>query len=155
MSQLVTIEAVSDKFKNKYSNGSVKANGVWMQVSSKVPLSLFTRDTQMNVETKTNDKGYTSIVGVADSLPTAEGAEKPKRAKKETTEVGTTRTQEDVAPRVTSYEDNKNRRILVQGITQSVAGSPATINFGNEPAEIAAKILEIADILIAEVEKRF
>ena len=69
-------------------------------------------------------------------------------------EVGTTRTHEDVAPRVMSYEENKNRRILVQGITQACASSPSTINFGTEPAEVTAKIKEMALDLISFVNNQ-
>lgn len=153
MSEVITVEAVSDKYKNKYSAGSVKANGKWMQVSSKLDLGLFQKDTQLNVETKTNDKGYTSIVGIVPTatIEAAQVAEKPKRAKK--AEVGETRTFEDI-PKVTSYEDNKNRRIQVQGIIQHCVASPATINFGNEPDEIATKVLALADLLIAGMDER-
>lgn len=62
--EVITVEAVSDKFKNKYNSGSVLANGKWMQVSSKLNLSDFQKDSQIAVETKTNDKGYVSIVDI-------------------------------------------------------------------------------------------
>ncbi len=144
MSQTIVVEAVSDKFKNKYSSGSVLAGGKWLQVSSKVPLNLFQKDSQISVDTVTNDKGYTSIVGVSAAVEEVKVEKKPK-TKKEGGQI--------TEPMVSSYEDNKNRRILVQGITQAVAQSPATINFGNEVSEVVAKIKEMALELIEFVDE--
>jgi hypothetical protein len=144
MSELIVVEAVSDKFKNKFSNGSVLSGGKWLQVSSKVPLNLFQKDTQVNVELQTNAKGYTSIIGIAADAPVDET---PKPTAKRTTKV-------KEAPQAASYEDNKNKRIQVQGIIQSVVQSPATINFGDDVSLVASKVLELTDLLIAGMEER-
>lgn len=118
MSEVITIEAVSDKFKNKYNSGSIMAGGKWMQVSSKLDLNSFKKDKQMTVETKTNDKGYTSIVGIVEDSVTDEVEDVIKATKP----ARTTKSKETDKP---SYEDTKNRRILVQGITQACLASPA------------------------------
>lgn len=68
MSETLIIEAVNDKYKNKYNSGSVLANGKWMQVSSKLNLADFQKDSQVTVETETNDKGYTSIVALVKNV---------------------------------------------------------------------------------------
>lgn len=125
--ETIVVEAVSSKFKNKYNSGSVLAGGKWMQVSSKIDLNLFQKDSSIDVETKTNDKGYTSIVAVGGNTETAQ---KPKQ-KKERKE-GT----------ATTYEENKSRRILVQGIVQAVASSPALINLPSSSVEEAAETVK-------------
>ncbi len=153
--ETVVIEAVSSKFANKYNSGSVKANGKWMQVASKLPISLFKQDTQMSVETKTNDKGYVSIIGVGQTeTPTETAAEKPKRKKVEDLRTKTIAELRAEDPNYKSYEDNKNRRIQVQGLLQGVIQSPATINFGDDVSTIASKVLELTDLLIAGMDER-
>lgn len=144
--ETIIIEAVSDKFKNKFSNGSVLAGGKWLQVSSKVPLNLFQKDSEISVELLTNAKGYTSIVGVGQTeTPVEETKPATKRAtvKKETT----------TAPK-SSYEDDKNSRIQVQGLIQAAIQSPATINFGDDVNTIAEKVLALTDLLIDGMNKR-
>lgn len=147
MAETIVVEAVSDKFKNKYNNGSVLAGGKWLQVSSKVDLGLFKKDTQITVNTKTNDKGYTSIIGVVDAPaaePIAETVEAPKKVIH--------------APRIespeikVSYEDAKSKRILVQGLTQAVLQAPflAGLPFTNKEEAVAlvkAITIELVDFV--------
>ncbi len=146
------METITVEFKNKFSNGSVLAGGKWMQVAKSVELSNFRKDSQVSVELRTNNKGYTSIVGLGtlDSrTPQAETvAEKPKRKKQETTEV-------DTAPKVnTNYETDKNTRIQIQGLLQATIQSPVTINFGDDPKVVAEKVLELTDLLIDGMNSR-
>lgn len=146
MSQTIVVEAVSDKFKNKYNSGSVLAGGKWLQVAKALDISLFQKDSQIEVETKTNEKGYVSIVGVVQ----VEAVEQPKvkKTKTETTSAAKTVT-------VNNYEDNKNRRILVQGITQAVAQSPALASLpGITIEEISENIKALATDLIAFVDEQ-
>lgn len=140
--ETIVVEAVKTKPKYpKFSSGSVLAGGKWLQVAKNVDISLFKRDTQINVDIVTNEKGYTSIVGVASAVVPAEVKQPSKRTTKKV----------EAEP---SYEDNKNRRIQVQGILQGVIQSPATINFGDDVQTIAAKVLELTDLLIAGMDER-
>lgn len=121
MSETIIVEAVSDKFKNKYSSGSVKVGDKWMQVSSKLDINSFQKGSQIDVETKTNDKGYTSIVALATeavSTPKAKKVIKP-------VELPVTTLREEKASTGLSYEEAKNKKILVQGLTQAAITSPA------------------------------
>lgn len=133
MSEVITIEATSDKFKNKYSAGSVLANGKWMQVSSKLNLADFQKDSQVTVETKTNDKGYTSIVGLIKNEPIQTVERKPKReavsqeadTTTATTPINAVMTEVSSKFNAKTYDENKSRKILVQGVTQAVLACPA------------------------------
>lgn len=146
MPQTIVVEAVTNKFANKYNSGSVMAGGKWMQVSSKIPLSLFQKDQEVSVELETNAKGYTNIVGVNQEENTPAPKIAPKRASKAKPEA--------IEASKTSYEDNKNRRIQVQGLLQSVIQSPVTINFGDDVTVVARRVLELTDLLIAGMEER-
>lgn len=149
--ETLVIEAVSDKFKNKYSSGSVLAGGQWLQVSSKLNLSDFKKDTQVEVETTVNDKGYKSIVGLvgASSVARVKEAIKTARVKAETSE----KPAQVQAQPTNSYESSKNRRILVQGITQAVAQSPALAGLpGMSVEEIAEHVQTLSRLLIAFVD---
>lgn len=151
----ITVEAVSDKYANKFSSGSVKTDGKWLQVAKNVDISLFKSDTQIDVETKTNDKGYTSIVGVG-TIETAPVAEKPKRAKKIIDDfTGTALHELKTEPKVTSYEDNKNLRILVQGIVQACVQAPGLVSLSITNVDELAEATEaLATRLIAFVDKQ-
>lgn len=145
MSEIITIEAVSDKFKNKYSSGSVKAGGKWMQVASKLDIELFQKDSQMEVETKTNDKGYISIVDVTKQAK-AKLAELPPKAVSEPGPVT------DVVS-VKSYDDNRNRRILVQGVVQAVVQAPSLAGLPFTTTEDVVKnVKEVSLKLISFIE---
>lgn len=152
MSETLVIEAVSDKFKNKYNNGSVKAGGKWYQVATKVPFDLFQVNSQVTVETKTNDKGYTSIVGVVNGAETA--SQEAMRPVKRTTKAKTETLSTAQTVKIDNYEDNKNKRIQVQGVLQAVVQSPAAINFGDDVNTIASKVLVLTDLLIAGMNER-
>lgn len=145
MSQTIVVEAVNTKPKfPKYSNGSVLANGTWMQVAKNIDIALFQKDTQIQVETKTNDKGYVSIVGVA---PTAV-LEKPKAV---ATKI------EKAAPEraTTSYDTDKNRRILVQGVFQAAAQAPSLAGLPfTSVDDVANNVIQLADRLIEAIDKR-
>ncbi len=151
--ETMIIEAVSNKFANKYNAGSVKAGGKWYQVSSKLDISDFQKDSQVTVETKTNDKGYTSIVGlvkepankvVEEAITASQTEAKTKTAKKVI--------KEDVSR---SYEDTKGRKILVQGVTQSCANSPSLAGLPFTTVQEAANnIIALADILIGYVDEK-
>lgn len=113
--ETITVEAVNTKpFNAKYSTGSVLVGGKWMQVAKGIDIAQFQKDQQITVELKTNDKGYTSVVGVSEDKP-AVVVQSTKRTTK-------TKLAE------TKYEDDKNRRILVQGLTQAVLNSPGLIS---------------------------
>ncbi len=145
--EVVTIEAVSDKFKNKYNSGSVLVGGKWLQVSSRLNIKDFQKDSQVTVETETNDKGYTSITDIVkDTVP-----EKPKKAAKAKESDAITQPTKVVS----SYEDTKSRRILVQGITQAVIQSPmlAGLSFTNE-AEAVEVVKTVSVALIAFVNEQ-
>jgi len=137
MSETLVIEAVSDKFKNKYSAGSIKANGKWMQVSSKLDLNDFRKDSQVIVELKTNDKGYTSVVGLVKESAIEAVEEAISQARVE----AKTKTSKKTAEKETkpSYEDIKTRQIRVQGVTQSCISSPSLAGLPY------TTILELAD----------
>ncbi len=135
MSEVITVAAVSDKFKNKYSSGSVKVGDKWMQVSSKLDINAFQKGSQIAVETRTNDKGYTSITAIADGdafvkeeVEQVKAASKAKKVNKpvESAPVnnGAFNTEENKKA-ILSYDDAKNKKILVQGVTQSALASPA------------------------------
>ncbi len=47
MSETITIEAVSNKFSNKYSSGSVKVGDKWMQVAKNIDIDAFQKGSQM------------------------------------------------------------------------------------------------------------
>lgn len=143
MSETIVVEAVSDKFKNKFNSGSVLAGGKWLQVAKKLDISDFVKDTTMVVETKTNDKGYTSIVDIV-----GEVAEKSVKSASKAKEVKTADAQ--AKP---SYEENKNRRILVQGITQAVVQAPFISGLPYTTANEALEHVKlVARELIAFVE---
>ncbi len=146
--ETLVIEAVSDKFKNKYSAGSVLAGGKWMQVSSKLNLADFRKDSRVTVETKTNDKGYTSIVALLDDV-------QARKVKEAAPEVERDAVPETKGIATNSYEGNKNRRILVQGLTQAVAQSPALACLpGTDVQSIANNITDLTDLLIVYVESK-
>jgi hypothetical protein len=151
--ETIVIEAVSDKFKNKYNNGSVLAGGKWMQVSSKVPLSAFQKDTEVSVELKTNDKGYTSIVGIAPAaveVAAVEAAIVKARTKKDTAPAPA----KERAERST-YEEDKNRRILAQGAIQAAGQNTALMALDLKNVdEIATATEELALRYIAFVEEQ-
>ncbi len=152
--ETLVIEAISKKFANKYNSGSVMAGGKWFQVSSKLDIDDFKKDTKVTVETKTNDKGYTSIVGlvkdsaseaVEEVIEKSQVEAKTKTAKKaEKEEVSTGR----------SYDDAKSRKILVQGITQAVAQAPMLAGLPFTNAEEAVNLIkEVSLALIQFVDE--
>lgn len=145
--ETLVVEAVNinPKFP-KFSNGAVLSGGKWLNVAKNVDISLFQKNSQVTVETSTNAKGYTSIVGVVDEAP-APVKRATKKAAPETTSEATT-------VKVSNYEDNKNQRIQVQGILQGVTQSPVTLNFGDDVHVIAAKILELTDLLVDGMNER-
>ena len=151
MSETIVVEAVSDKFKNKYNSGSVLAGGKWMQVSSKLDLSNFRKDAEIQVETKTNDKGYTSIVGIVDS-EASEAVETAIKEARTASKARKPRTEATTVP-TSSYEENKSRKILVQGVTQAVVQSPllAGLPFTNTDEainlvkEVSLALIEFVD----------
>jgi len=148
MSETIVIEAVSDKFKNKFSAGSILSGGKWMQVSSHLSIEDFKKGSQVTVETKTNDKGYTSIVGLIkdaeESLSQAKSESKVKNLKKTA--------EKEVSNK--SYEDTKSRKILVQGVTQAVVQSPmlAGLPFTNS-TEAIQLVKEVSLALIEFVDE--
>lgn len=147
MSEIIVIEAVSDKFKNKYSSGSVLAGGKWMQVSSKLDIKDFAKDTEICVETKTNDKGYTSIVGIVPREKLKEGAVEIKSTD--------TKKNEKEGNSKVSYEDAKSRKILVQGVTQAVIQAPFLAGLPFTNSEEAVKLIkEISVALIEFVDEK-
>ncbi len=148
--ETLVIEAVSSKFANKYNSGSVKAGGKWYQVSSKLDISDFQRDSQVTVEVKVNDKGYPSIVAL--TRPEAKQAVEEAITASQTE--AKTKTSKKVAAEPKSYEDAKGRKILVQGITQAVAQSPmlAGLPFINS-AEVIGLIREVSLALIEFVDE--
>jgi len=152
MSETITIEAVSTKFANKYNSGSVMAGGKWMQVSSKLNMDDFQKDSQVTVETKTNDKGYTSIVGLVNASAKEEVEQAISTARTEAKTKTSKRAVKDDAPKV-SYDDAKSRKILVQGLTQAVAQSPllAGLPFTNTQEAISL-IKEVSLALIEFVD---
>ncbi len=156
--ETLVIEAVSDKFKNKYSAGSVLAGGKWMQVSSKLNLSDFRKDSEVTVETKTNDKGYTSIVALLGAPARAEAPKAVRKpvepAQEAPVNKGAFNTPEE-AQAVRSYQQNKDERILVQGLTQAVAQSPSLACLpGTDVQAIANNITDLTDLLIAYVKSK-
>ncbi len=152
MAETVVIEAVTDKYKNKYNSGSVLVGGKWIQVVSKIPINLFQKDQQMTVETKTNEKGYKSITAVLDDAPDApEAVEAPVKrratAKSESMSTGKTVTTDN-------YTDNKNKQIRVQGVLQAVAQCPALAGLPfTTVQDISKNIKELALDLIVFVEE--
>ncbi len=137
------IEAVSNKFANKYNAGSVKANGKWYQVSSKLDISDFKKDSQVTVETKTNDKGYTSIVGL--TRPGVEAVQAVEEAIKDSRIEAKTKTAKRAVKEERSYDDAKGRKILVQGVTQSCISSPSLAGLPyTTTGELAANIKALA-----------
>ena len=149
MSETLTIEAVSAKFANKYSSGSILAGGKWMQVASKLDLKDFQKGSSVVVETKTNDKGYTSIVGLVKESNT----ETVETVEKAIAEARTKTSKRTVADPKVSYDEIKTRHIFVQGITQAVAQSPmlAGLPFTNA-AEAIQLIQDVSLALIAFVD---
>lgn len=151
MSELLTVEAVSTKFKNKYNSGSVLSGGTWLQVDKDVDIGVFQKDSQIEVETKVNDKGYKSIIGLVNSPKT----EVKKTTKKATKAPELKEVDEAVAPKVSSYEDNKNQRILVQGIVQAAAQCPALAGLPFTTVDdIISNVIKLADGLLEAVEER-
>lgn len=149
MSETIVIEAVSNKFANKYNSGSVLAGGKWMQVSSKLDLADFKKDSQVTVETKTNDKGYTSIVGIVkeDVVQAVESVIAESRPE------AATKTSKRVA-KEPSYDEAKSRRILVQGIVQACTASPSLAGLPyTNTTELAANIKALALEMIAFVDQ--
>ncbi len=144
---LITVEAVSDKFKNKFNSGSIKVNGKWLQISPKLDVKMFPIGQQVDVETVTNDKGYTSIKNI--------NAE-PKLEK--TTTESVTKSVEVTSVKVNqpvSYEDSKNKRILTQGIVQAVVQSPslAGLPFTNVE-DVITNVTKVSDELIKWIEEQ-
>lgn len=148
MSELITVEAVTTKFANKYNSGSVKVGDKWLQVAKNIDISMFQKDSQVNVETKTNDKGYTSIVKVVDEAVETVAKEEPKKTK-------TMKERRETEPVVVkTYEENKNRRILVQGIVQSCAASPSLAGLPfTSASEVVNNIKNVALELIKFVDE--
>lgn len=152
MSETIVIEAISDKFKNKYNSGSILAGGKWLQVSSKVDLNDFQKGSQMTVETKTNDKGYKSIIGVLKESAT----EAVETAISEARVEAKTKTPKKVVSEdgVRSYDDTKSRKILVQGVTQAVVQSPMLAGLPFTDATAAVQLVkEVSLALIAFVDE--
>ena len=126
MSEMITVEAVTTKFANKFSSGSVLSNGKWLQVAKSVDIGNFQKDSQINVELKTNEKGYTSIVGLAGAMPPIDSPKKAvETAKKEIKKALDKSASSSVSSNGALSYENKDRRILVQGIVQSVTHAPA------------------------------
>ncbi len=149
MSEMITVEAVSNKFANKFSSGSVLAGGKWMQVAKDIDLSIFQKDTQVAVELKTNAKGYTSIVGVEETGNIAEEKETPKEAPKKRAKAET-----NTQPVAKTYEENKSRRILVQGVVQAVVQSPSLSGLPfTTTDDVVNNVKEVARQLIAFVDE--
>ncbi len=145
--ETMIIEAVSNKFANKYNAGSVKANGKWYQVSSKLDISDFKKDSRVTVETKTNDKGYTSIVALG-QLATPEVVEEVIENSKVEAK---TKTAKRVSKEpITSYEDLKSRKILVQGITQAVAQSTMLAGLPFTSASEAISLIKEVSLALIE-----
>ena len=152
MSETIVIEAVSDKFKNKYNSGSVLSGGKWMQVSSKLNLSDFQKDSQVTVELKTNDKGYTSIVGLVNASAKEEVEEAISNARTEAKTKTSKRVVKDETSKV-SYDDAKSRKILVQGVTQSCVSSPSLAGLPyTSVSELAQNIKALALEMIEFVD---
>ncbi len=146
--ETLVIEAVSAKFANKYNSGSVKAGGKWYQVSSKLDISDFRKDAQVTVETKTNDKGYTSITGFAKSQ---EAATKAVEEVIEQSQVeAKTKTSKRAVKEERSYEDSKGRKILVQGITQAVAQSTMLAGLPFTSASEAVNLIKEVSLALIE-----
>lgn len=159
--ETITVEAVTTKFANKYNSGSVKVGDKWLQVAKNVDINAFQKGASIDVETKTNDKGYTSIVALAgiagsglDALIEKEvaSARKAKKAVKPVEEVTQT-----AAPKFdyAANEANKNRRILIQGLVQACVASPSLAGLPyTTVSELAKNAQALAEEMIAFVEKK-
>ncbi len=167
MSEVITVEAVSDKFKNKYSSGSVKVGDKWMQVSSKLDINAFQKGSQIAVETRTNDKGYTSITAIADSdafvkeeVEQVKATSKAKKTSKPVEQLATinSATASSTSKTFTgtlSYDDAKNKKILVQGLTQAALSSAALAGLQYSTVEeIAENAKKLALEMIAFVAEQ-
>ncbi len=140
------VEAVTSKFANKYNSGSVLTDGKWLQVSKKLDLNDFPKGAQVTVETKTNDKGYKSIVDLVNSatetfviVPEVKAGDDKVLETKKLTQ---------------SYDEQKSRRILVQGIVQAVVQSPSLAGLpGTGTKEIIANTEEVSSHLINFVDE--
>ncbi len=104
------------------------------------------------METKTNDKGYTSIVGLVEEAVAP--APKTKKASKPV-ELANTNTQADTNRVVMSYDEAKNKKILVQGITQQAMASPGLAGLQYSSVDELADLAEkFADRMITYVERK-
>lgn len=125
--QTITIEAVNAKPKfPKFSSGSVLANGEWLSVSKSLDISKFQKQTTVNVDIETNDRGYKSIVGI------------------------NTMSTEPVVPK---YEtsDTKSHRITRQGAIQNAYRTAALM--GLLGGELDQEARRIADNIVAYTEE--
>lgn len=171
MSEVIVVEAVSDKFKNKYSSGSVLAGGKWLQVSSKLSLADFKKDSQVTVETKTNDKGYVSIVSLIKEdvkEPVEQMLSEVKQRHKKSKEadaITETRSYDEIkndyyirngyGKPMSQYEIDLDRRISRAGIIQAVVQSPmlAGLPFTN-PEEAVELVKTVSEALIVFVDEQ-
>lgn len=163
--QTIVVEAVSDKFKNKFNSGSVLAGGKWMQVSSNLDLSQFTKDREMTVKTKTNAKGYTSIVDVvedADEATVEAVKEENKQDKKELDSNKTSSTlsgeyfiKNGYGKVMSKYEIDLDRRISRAGIIQAVTQSPSLAGLPfTSSAEVVNNIKSVSLELIKFLDEQ-
>lgn len=135
--ETITIEAVG-KF-------GPKANGKWWGVKRPLKSTDFVKGETYEIETEnweSNGKNGVNIVSVKKSKDVAITTNKKSEEQAVKTEV-----------KVSSYEENKNRRILVQGITQAALVSPAlaglpftTVNdIVNNAKEVANQMIKFVD----------
>lgn len=149
MSEVITVEAVSNKPKfPKFNSGAVLVEGKWINVSSKLDISMFKKDNQVTVDIETNDKGYKTIVGIVEDVQ--DPRDEVEDVIKTTKPVRATKSKEADKP---SYEDTKNRKILVQGVTQACIVCPALASLpGSTVEDIANEAKELALLMIEFVD---
>jgi hypothetical protein len=147
MQETIVVEAVSNKPKfPKFNSGAILAGGTWINVVKDLPISNFQKGTEMTVEIETNAKGYKSITGLVEEVVAPPSPRTTLLRDIPTTIAGST----------TSYDDRKNRRILVQGITQACLTSPSltVLPMFTTTAEIAKHVKALALEMIDFVDSQ-
>lgn len=174
--ETITVEAVTTKFANKYNSGSVKVGDKWLQVAKNVDINAFQKGTTIDVETKTNDKGYTSIVGLATSAGISGSgldaliekevkAAKSKKAIKPVeentleikpaSEVDPYYVRSKYGEPMSQYEVDLDKRISLAGIVQACIISPSLAGLPyTTVGELAKNAQALAEEMIAFVESK-
>lgn len=118
--ETVKVEAISKKFANKFSSGSLLLGDKWTSVAKKLDIDVFEKGSTYELEIETNDKGYDTVVKNL-TIPSAEPAEEavpstPLPAKKAVTKNPVAASTNAPAANM----DAKERRITDLAILKSI-----------------------------------